>query len=56
MECPNHEGAFDCNPFCNICEGEQEYFALPSYSMLTGIPSKILKQKDKERLGKKQIW
>lgn len=24
-ECPNHEGAFDCTPFCNICEGEQEY-------------------------------
>lgn len=23
--CPNHEGAFDCNPFCHICEGEQEY-------------------------------
>ena len=25
IECPRHEGAFDCNPFCNICEGEQEY-------------------------------
>jgi hypothetical protein len=24
-ECPNHEGSFDCTPFCNICEGEQEY-------------------------------
>ncbi len=24
-ECPNHQGAFDCTPFCNICEGEQEY-------------------------------
>ena len=24
-ECPNHEGAFDCTPFCRICEGEQEY-------------------------------
>jgi hypothetical protein len=23
--CPNHEGAFDCTPFCNKCEGEQEY-------------------------------
>lgn len=21
--CPNHEGAFDCTPFCRICEGEQ---------------------------------
>lgn len=24
MECPNHEGAFDCTPFCSVCEGEQE--------------------------------
>jgi hypothetical protein len=24
-ECPNHEGAFDCSPFCRICEGAQEY-------------------------------
>ena len=23
--CPMHDGAFDCNPFCRICEGEQEY-------------------------------
>jgi hypothetical protein len=23
--CPVHEGAFDCNPFCDICEGDQEY-------------------------------
>jgi hypothetical protein len=25
VECPNHEGSFDCNPFCRLCEGEQEY-------------------------------
>jgi hypothetical protein len=24
-ECPNHNGSFDCSPFCRICEGEQEY-------------------------------
>ena len=23
--CPNHEGNFDCTPFCKICEGNQEY-------------------------------
>lgn len=22
--CPNHQGNFDCTPFCNLCEGEQE--------------------------------
>lgn len=22
--CPNHNGSFDCNPFCRLCEGEQE--------------------------------
>jgi hypothetical protein len=26
MECPNHEGAFDCTPFCPLCEGEQEIY------------------------------
>lgn len=24
-ECPNHEGNFDCTPFCATCEGEQEF-------------------------------
>ncbi len=30
MECPNHEGAFDCTPFCKICEGEQEILYIAS--------------------------
>lgn len=25
IECPVHQGAFDCTPFCDICEGNQEY-------------------------------
>lgn len=25
IECPNHDGAFDCTPFCELCNGEQEY-------------------------------
>lgn len=25
VECPNHEGGFDCTPFCPACEGEQEF-------------------------------
>jgi len=24
VECPMHEGNFDCTPFCPMCEGEQE--------------------------------
>lgn len=24
VECPNHNGSFDCNPFCRLCEGSQE--------------------------------
>lgn len=24
LPCPNHEGAFDCTPFCRLCEGDQE--------------------------------
>lgn len=23
--CPNHDGSFDCNPFCKLCEGDQEF-------------------------------
>jgi hypothetical protein len=22
--CPNHGGAYDCTPFCQICHGDQE--------------------------------
>jgi hypothetical protein len=25
LVCPNHEGSFDCTPFCEVCEGKQEY-------------------------------
>lgn len=25
IECPNHEGNYDCNSFCRLCEGYQEY-------------------------------
>lgn len=24
IACPNHGGAFDCTPFCELCHGEQE--------------------------------
>jgi hypothetical protein len=24
IECPNHGGSFDCTPFCNLCQGNQE--------------------------------
>jgi hypothetical protein len=23
--CPNHEGNYDCTPFCERCQGNQEY-------------------------------
>jgi hypothetical protein len=25
VDCPRHEGAYDCTPFCSVCEGEQVY-------------------------------
>lgn len=25
LDCPNHEGGYDCTPFCRICEGNQGY-------------------------------
>lgn len=24
IACPNHNGSFDCTPFCKLCEGNQE--------------------------------
>jgi hypothetical protein len=23
IDCPNHEGAYDCTPFCELCSGAQ---------------------------------
>jgi hypothetical protein len=27
IDCPNHGGAYDCTPFCELCAGEQEVSA-----------------------------
>jgi len=27
VPCPKHEGAYDCTPFCEVCEGDQEVSA-----------------------------
>lgn len=24
IPCPGHQGAYDCTPFCNLCEGTQQ--------------------------------
>jgi hypothetical protein len=24
IDCPKHEGSYDCSPFCEVCGGEQE--------------------------------
>ena len=30
IECPNHNGSFDCTPFCELCSGEQEIESEPT--------------------------
>lgn len=32
--CPMHEGAFDCNPFCRICEGSKSMSILGSFLVI----------------------
>lgn len=32
-ECPNHEGSFDCTPFCELCSGEQEIRKPKDYTL-----------------------
>ena len=44
-ECPNHEGNFDCTPFCPVCEGAQE--TLPCQTCGTPVPADV----HKEELG-----
>jgi len=57
VECPNHEGGFDCTPFCNLCEGEQVYYPLPSYSMGSHIRPSMLSPERKAKLdGGQRIW
>ena len=31
--CPEHDGGFDCTPFCRLCEGDQEF--CPSCEVMT---------------------
>jgi hypothetical protein len=28
IDCPSHNGAYDCTPFCKVCEGNQGYCAV----------------------------
>ena len=52
IECPRHEGAFDCSPFCEVCGGEQEYD--PSETLKCVVPDcseQIAKDTWLEELG-----
>lgn len=50
IECENHEGRFDCTPFCRTCEGFQEYDSItgepPVYEdyETSGVPTAITKE------------
>lgn len=37
--CPKHHGSFDCNSFCDICEGNTEY--CPTHDEYSDIQAKI---------------
>lgn len=47
-ECPNHEGAFDCTPFCEICEGKQE---IPDHHTHPVVLVKELSKQAPQNLG-----
>ena len=39
IDCPRHEGAYDCTPFCDVCEGEQQYeYTVTRGCIYCGIP------------------
>lgn len=37
LDCPNHDGGFDCTPFCRICEGNQGYCLTCKTKKLEGV-------------------
>jgi hypothetical protein len=39
-ECPRSEGNFDCTPFCDVCEGNQEY-AYTEYRKCIACPTPV---------------
>lgn len=41
VECPRHNGAFDCTPFCDLCEGNQE-ISLQDPEQITPRPGRPL--------------
>ena len=51
-QCPNHEGAFDCTPFCEVCEGEQAYDPSDTLPCIVpGCAEKVTKDLWLEELG-----
>lgn len=40
IECPMHQGAFDCTPFCANCEGEQETPVTDLWQALDNPPAR----------------
>jgi hypothetical protein len=52
IECPNHDGSFDCTPFCRTCEGEQAYDPSEMMNCVVGSCSdQIVKDIWVEELG-----
>ena len=51
VPCPNHGGAFDCTPFCSICEGNQEYeVKATGYEMPLDITEELLEVLEAENI------
>lgn len=47
MPCPNHDGEFDCHPFCRVCEGQQEYTYtgyLPCQTCAKPVPDDVWRE------------
>lgn len=51
--CPRHNGSYDCTPFCDFCEAEQEY--CPICNALEIILAD-LEENNNHTLGKLLIW
>lgn len=56
MICPNHEGSYDCTPFCSLCEGRQEYLADPELNDAMWKVLDHLEEYNSHTLGRLLHW
>jgi hypothetical protein len=56
MICPNHDGNYDCTPFCSLCAGRQEYLEDPDLDDAIWKILDYLEENNSHTLGRLLHW